>query len=257
MAVATSDKTAERAMSVLQLLFGDRLGRDVAVRLWDGSGAPADDPRFELIVTTPFALRAAFTPPPDLNPGRAFAEGWIDVAGDLETAIDAMERCLETLSKMTLARIGALLLGLPAPAKSDERKLAGRRHSKSRDAAAISFHYDLPVALPDGDLVALDATLRCAESAGFEVRGTENLREHYARTLRAWVSNLAANKAAAVDATNVRTERVWRLYMTGSARGFALGRMGLQQSLLAKPRADGSSRVPATRRDLYARPARN
>ena len=104
---------------------------------------------------------------------------------------------------------------------------------------------------PDGDLVAFDMRLRSAEAAGFEVRDVENLREHYSRTLHAWVANLSANRAAAIDATDARTERVWRLYMTASARGFALGRMGLIQSLLVKPRRDGTSRIPSTRRDLY------
>jgi cyclopropane-fatty-acyl-phospholipid synthase len=106
---------------------------------------------------------------------------------------------------------------------------------------------------PDGDLVPLDVTTRAAESAGFEVRDVENLREHYARTLRAWVANLATHRDEVVAMTDSRTERVWRLYMAGSARGFALGRMGLMQTLLAKPRADGTSCVPPTRRDLYPR----
>jgi cyclopropane-fatty-acyl-phospholipid synthase len=83
------------------------------------------------------------------------------------------------------------------------------------------------------------------------VRDVENLREHYARTLRAWVTNLIANQDVAVKASDERTERIWRIYMAGSARGFALGRMGLMQTLLAKPRADGSVDVPPTRRDLY------
>jgi cyclopropane-fatty-acyl-phospholipid synthase len=107
---------------------------------------------------------------------------------------------------------------------------------------------------PDGDLVPIDATVRFGEAAGFEVRDIENLREHYARTLRAWVANLVANQGAAVAATDERTERIWRIYMAGSARGFALGRMGLMQTLFAKPRTDGSVDVPATRRDLYAAP---
>lgn len=104
---------------------------------------------------------------------------------------------------------------------------------------------------PDGELVAVSDALRVAENAGFEVRDVENLREHYARTLRAWVSNLERNHDAAVAAADEQSYRAWRLYMAGSAQGFRSGRMGLFQSLLAKPRADGSVDVPATRRDLY------
>ena len=92
---------------------------------------------------------------------------------------------------------------------------------------------------------------RAAERAGFEVRDIENLREHYARTLRAWTANLEANWETAIAATDERTARIWRLYMAGSAQGFARGRMALFQSLLAKP-TNGNAVVPPTRRGLYA-----
>jgi cyclopropane-fatty-acyl-phospholipid synthase len=423
MATALSDPTIERSRAVLETIFGARLGREVAVRLWDGSEIPAHDAPFTLFVNEPYALRAAFTPPLDANPGRAFVEGWIDIAGDVEAALDTLERSVARLSKLALARVLTLLARLPRAPRGIEggrARLRGRIHSKARDAEAIGFHYDQPVAFyrtflghelvyscgywdegvttldeaqrakldyvldklrlrpgqtfldigcgwgglvlraaqrgaralgitlsrrqheeavrriaeagladsarielrdyrelgdlrfdavasvgmvehvgrerlaeyfacayralragglflnhgivhqsrdgkgwragddfigryvfPDGDLVQVDATTRAAERAGFEVRDVENLREHYASTLRAWGENLAAHRAAVVDTTDARTERIWRLYMAGSARAFALGRMGLMQTLLGKPRADGVTDVPSTRRDLY------
>ena len=105
---------------------------------------------------------------------------------------------------------------------------------------------------PDGELAPVSVPLAAAERAGFDVRDVENLREHYMRTLRFWVRNIEANRDAAVALTSEQTWRVWRLYMAGSAQGFRVGRLGLFQSLLAKPRADGSVALPATRRDLYA-----
>ena len=104
---------------------------------------------------------------------------------------------------------------------------------------------------PDGELAPVSVTLAAAEKAGFDVRDVENLREHYMRTLRCWVRNIEAQRDAVVAATSEQTYRVWRLYMAGSAQGFRIGRLGLFQSLLGKPRADGSVDVPATRRDLY------
>jgi cyclopropane-fatty-acyl-phospholipid synthase len=105
---------------------------------------------------------------------------------------------------------------------------------------------------PDGELVPVSDGLQFAERAGFEVRDVENLREHYARTLRRWVANLERNAVTAIDATSERVYRVWRLYMAGCAQGFRSGRMGVFQSVLAKPHVDGSVEIPATRRELYA-----
>lgn len=104
---------------------------------------------------------------------------------------------------------------------------------------------------PDGDLPRIDQIAVAAEAAGFEVRDVENLREHYALTLRDWVRRLEANEARARAAVGDETYNVWRFYMAGSAHGFSVGRMGLGQTLLAKRLSDGSVRVPPTREDLY------
>jgi cyclopropane-fatty-acyl-phospholipid synthase len=104
---------------------------------------------------------------------------------------------------------------------------------------------------PDGDLVAVADGLRAAELAGFEVRDVESLREHYARTLREWLANLERHRDAAVSAAGEQSYRLWRLYLAGSAQGFRVGRLGVFQSLLARPDADGRVNVPPTRRDLY------
>ncbi len=104
---------------------------------------------------------------------------------------------------------------------------------------------------PDGELVPVADALRFAERAGFEVRDVENLREHYARTLRAWLLNLERNREAAVAAAGETSYRLWRLYLAGSAQGFSVGRLGVYQSLLARPDDAGSVDLPATRGDLY------
>jgi cyclopropane-fatty-acyl-phospholipid synthase len=105
---------------------------------------------------------------------------------------------------------------------------------------------------PDGELETISDALQFAERAGFEVRDVENLREHYTRTLRQWVKNLETNRAAAVQAAGEQAYRAWRLYLAGSAQGFRTGRIGIYQSLLAKPAAGGQLNLPPTRRDLYS-----
>jgi cyclopropane-fatty-acyl-phospholipid synthase len=103
---------------------------------------------------------------------------------------------------------------------------------------------------PDGELVPINVTLRAAESAGFEVRDVENLREHYALTLRQWVRRLEAKAEEARHIVGDVAYRIWRLYMSGSAHGFAKGRLHLYQTLLSKPE-HGNSHLPLTREDWY------
>jgi cyclopropane-fatty-acyl-phospholipid synthase len=105
---------------------------------------------------------------------------------------------------------------------------------------------------PDGELVPIHVTLEVAEKAGFEVRDVENLREHYMWTLRNWVRRLEAHHDQARALTDEVTYRVWRLFMSGSAHGFKVGRLKVYQALLTKPDADGNSRLPLTRADWYA-----
>jgi cyclopropane-fatty-acyl-phospholipid synthase len=123
------------------------------------------------------------------------------------------------------------------------------QHTASRRGEASGF-MDRFI-FPDGELVWIGDALSFAQAAGFEVRDVENLREHYTRTLRAWVSNIERNCQAAIAAAGEQSYRAWRLYMAGSAQGFRSGRIGLFQSLLARPKEDGSVSIPATRRDLY------
>ncbi len=104
---------------------------------------------------------------------------------------------------------------------------------------------------PDGEIPPVPAVLRAAEAAGLEVRDVENLRDHYAITLRHWVRRLEASHEAALAFVDESTYRVWRLYMAGSAHGFARGRLAVYQALLSKPEAGGDARLPLTRRDWY------
>ena len=106
---------------------------------------------------------------------------------------------------------------------------------------------------PDGDLVLLSDALGAAERVGWEVRDVESLREHYARTLRLWGERLARRQEEAERLVGQQTYRIWRLYLAGAAYGFAVGQNSVYQTLLAKPDATGSIRLPLTRADLYRR----
>lgn len=104
---------------------------------------------------------------------------------------------------------------------------------------------------PDGELVSIAEMLRPAETAGFSVRDVENLREHYALTLRHWVRRLEARHEEALHWVEEPVYRIWRLYMAGCAHSFATHRLALYQSLLEKPVASGQSPHPLTRDGWY------
>jgi cyclopropane-fatty-acyl-phospholipid synthase len=104
---------------------------------------------------------------------------------------------------------------------------------------------------PGGDIPPLPIMLRAAESAGFEIRDVENLREHYALTLRHWLRRLEMHHAEALSFVDEATYRVWRLYLAGSAHGFRRGHIAVYQTLLAKLDSSGQTRLPLTRGDWY------
>jgi len=120
----------------------------------------------------------------------------------------------------------------------------GVRPRRHRGPSFIDRHV-----FPDSAIPPLPAVLQAAESAGLEVRDVENLREHYALTLRQWVRRLEASRAAARKYVDEPTYRVWRLYLAGSAHGFEHGQLAIYQTLLAKPDAGGNTGLPLTRAD--------
>jgi cyclopropane-fatty-acyl-phospholipid synthase len=73
---------------------------------------------------------------------------------------------------------------------------------------------------PDGELVPINVTLRAAESAGFEVRDLESLREHYVLTLRHWLRRLAAKADEARRIVGDFKYRIWRLTWRGRRTDF-------------------------------------
>ncbi|HEU5081103.1 MAG TPA: cyclopropane-fatty-acyl-phospholipid synthase family protein [Opitutaceae bacterium] len=124
----------------------------------------------------------------------------------------------------------------------------GARHRPTEGPSFIDEYV-----FPDSEIPPVQTVLVSAASAGFEIRDVENLREHYALTLRHWVHRLEARHEEALAYVSEETYRVWRLYMAGSAHGFAHGRLAIYQALLAKPDETGNARVPLTRRDWYGR----
>jgi cyclopropane-fatty-acyl-phospholipid synthase len=101
---------------------------------------------------------------------------------------------------------------------------------------------------PDGALHEVGRVVSNMADLGFEIRDVHSLREHYATTLRAWVTNLEEQWDEAQVLAGPGRARVWRLYMAASALNFEAGRTGIHQVLAVK--ADGGDAgVPPTRTD--------
>ncbi len=100
---------------------------------------------------------------------------------------------------------------------------------------------------PDMHMRPVGETVAFLERAGLEARDVHALREHYVRTVQAWYETFESRWAEVVALVGEEVARVWRLYLIGGGLAFEEGRMGVDQILLVRPRADGGSGLPALR----------
>lgn len=94
---------------------------------------------------------------------------------------------------------------------------------------------------PDGELTGSGRIITEAQNVGLEVLHEENLRPHYAMTLRDWCANLVAHWDEAVAEVGLPTAKVWGLYMAGSRLAFESGGIQLHQVLAAKSDENGGA----------------
>jgi cyclopropane-fatty-acyl-phospholipid synthase len=87
---------------------------------------------------------------------------------------------------------------------------------------------------PDMHMRPLAETADLIGAGGFEVLDVQDLREHYALTIRAWLTALENHWNEAVGLVGEPTARMWRLYLAGSALAFSQRRMGVEQFLAVK-----------------------
>ncbi len=102
---------------------------------------------------------------------------------------------------------------------------------------------------PDMHMRPVGETVGLIESAGFEVRDVHSLREHYARTARAWRATFESHWNEVVDLVGEETARVWRLYLVAGVVAFEERSMGVDQILAVKPDPSGGVGMPASRAD--------
>jgi cyclopropane-fatty-acyl-phospholipid synthase len=97
---------------------------------------------------------------------------------------------------------------------------------------------------------SLRQMLEVLEPWSFSVLDVENLRLHYAETLRHWLARFEAAGQSVVAMFDQVLLRAWRLYLTGSIAGFTTGSLQLFQVLFARHASNG---IPWTRQRLEVR----
>ena len=97
---------------------------------------------------------------------------------------------------------------------------------------------------PDGELIGSGTIISAAQDQGLEVQHSENLRLHYASTLRDWNRNLVDHWDECVAEVGEGTARVWGMYIAGSRVGFEVGEVELHQVLATRNHDDGRSDFP-------------
>ncbi|ALX03699.1 MULTISPECIES: class I SAM-dependent methyltransferase [Aeromicrobium] len=115
-----------------------------------------------------------------------------------------------------------------------------RDGSLSTKAGAFIDRY----VFPDGELAPVGTIVTAMHDHGLEVRHVEDLREHYALTLRDWCRNLEQGWDDALGEVSLGVAKVWGLYMAGSRLAFERNEIGLHQVLGVKVGADGDAQMP-------------
>lgn len=133
------------AATIVELL-GDDL--PVAIECYDGSRIGPREAPTRIVVRSPDALRYLLAAPGELGFGRAYVSGQLDVDGSIFDVLELRRNMpaikLGARQWLAFARVvGRAGLRPPPPRPSEETRLRGRRHSTSRDAAAVSHHYDV------------------------------------------------------------------------------------------------------------------
>lgn len=142
----------------LARVFEQLAGAEAPVEFtaYDGSrsGVPGAPIRFD--VRSPYAVSYLVHSPGALGLARAYVTGMIDVNGDMIEALTTMQQVLSDVTPRDKLRIVGGVLGDPLLRAAMSRRLgpppqeapfsripSWLRHSKRRDAKAISHHYDV------------------------------------------------------------------------------------------------------------------
>jgi len=115
-----------------------------------------------------------------------------------------------------------------------------RPNNKTTTTGAFIDRY----VFPDGELTGVGRIQLAVQDAGLEVRHVENLREHYAMTLKGWCDNLVEHWDEALEEVTIGRAKVWGIYMAGSRLAFERNEIELHHVLAVKADETGNASWP-------------
>ena len=111
----------------------------------------------------------------------------------------------------------------------------GLMHSIGQDQPTEGSPWIKRRIFPGGYVPSLREMLGIWEPFGMSILDVENLRLHYAKTLRHWLDRFNAVEDKVVEKFDRNFVRAWRLYLSGSVSAFESGALQLFQVLFGRP----------------------
>jgi cyclopropane-fatty-acyl-phospholipid synthase len=103
---------------------------------------------------------------------------------------------------------------------------------------------------PQGELPHIGTVLTAMQQGGLEAVDAENLRRHYARTLKCWSDSFEARGEHLRTLVDERRWRIWRMYLMGCQWAFEHDEISLFQVLCRRAGQDADS-LPWSRGWMY------
>jgi cyclopropane-fatty-acyl-phospholipid synthase len=126
----------------------------------------------------------------------------------------------------------------------------GLIHSIGRNRPAPMHPWIEKRIFPGAYPPSLGEMMQIFEPWNLSILDVENIRLHYARTLRHWMALYEGATDRVAEMFDEKFVRMWRLYLAGSIAGFTTGTLQLFQVLFAPGQ---NNDVPWTRDYIYAR----
>ena len=124
----------------------------------------------------------------------------------------------------------------------------GLVHSIGRDKPGVLNPWIDKRIFPGAHPPTLREMMDLFEDSKLSVLDVENIRLHYAETLRDWLARYEENVEAVRSLFDEAFVRAWRLYLAGSIMAFVRGNLQLFQVVFSR---SGFNDIPRTRRHIY------